>query len=196
MWASFLVFVSRWLGWLRRSSLEKQFDAELQAHLSLLTDENLRRGMPVAEAERAARVRLGSVAQLKEARRDRLGFRLPGDLWQDVRYALRMFGRTPGFTAVAVLTAAIGIGVNTIVFTLLNAVAFKPLPVADGASLVRFQRSFQSGARGDVQYAFSFQEYAHYRQHVHQLTSIVAASWPLPVTTDGQALQGQVVSAN
>jgi predicted permease len=190
------VFLSRCLGWLRNSALDEEFDAELQTHLALMTEENLRQGMRPEDAKRAARVRLGGVTQLRENQRDRRGFVLPGAFMQDLRYAVRVFRRSPGFTAVAVLTIAIGVGVNAVVFTLLNAVALKPLPVADAANLVRLQRSFQSGARGDVQYAFSFDEYMHYRQHSQRFSSIVAAGWPEPVVVNGHTLHGQIVSEN
>jgi hypothetical protein len=196
MWTRMRVFASRVLGWLRGASREQDFDTELETHLALLTDEYVRNGMTTEEAARAARVRLGGVTQLKEHQRDRRGFPVLAALAQDVRYAVRMFRRSPGFTIIAVLTVAIGVGVNTVVFTLLDAVAFKRLPVADAGNLVRLQRSFQSGARGDVQYAFSFQEYSHHRAHSQRLSSIIAAGWPEAVVAGdgGQPLQGQVVS--
>ena len=152
IWTTILVFASRFTGWLRSASREQDFDTEIETHLALLTDENLRRGMTPQEAARAARVSLGGVTQLKEDQRERRGFPWLGALWQDARYALRVFRRNPGFTLVAVLTIAVGIGVNATMFALLNAVAFKKLPVADAGNLIRLERSFQSGARGDVQY--------------------------------------------
>ena len=107
-----------------------------------------------------------------------------------------MFAKSPGFTLLAVLTVAVGITVNTVVFTLVNAAAFKRLPVADADDLFRLERSFQSGARGDVQYAFSFEEYSYYRTHSERLAGILAASWPASVMTElaDAPLQGQLVS--
>lgn len=199
IWTTILVFASRFTGWLRNASREQDFDTEIETHLALLTDENLRRRMTPEEAARAARVSLGGIAQLKEDHRDRRGFPWLGALWQDARYALRLFRRNPGFTLVAVLTIAVGIGVNATMFALLNAVAFKKLPVADAGNLLRLERSFQSGARGDVQYAFSFEEFSYYRSHSQRLESLIAASWPQPVVfagRDGAPLQGQFVSGN
>ena len=74
MWTRILVFASRFTGWLRNASREQDFDTEIETHLALLTDENLRRGMTPEEAARAARVSLGGVTQLKEDHRDRRGF--------------------------------------------------------------------------------------------------------------------------
>ncbi len=146
------VFASRVTGWLRPNSVDVDFDAELRSHLDMLVDDNLRRGMAPEAAARAARVTLGGVTQLKEQYRERSGLPWMESLWQDARYAVRILGRNRGFTLLAVLTIAVGIGVNTTVFTVVNAVAFKPLPVRNGDRLVRIKRWFDSGARGDVQY--------------------------------------------
>src|SRR6266480_4056117 len=144
------LFTSRILGWLRGASQEKEFSTEIRTHLEMLTEDNIRSGMPLEEASRAARVRLGGVTQLMEDQRERRSFPLIAALGQDARYALRAFARSPGFAFLGVLT-------------MVDAIAFKRLPVADAASLVRFARSFDSGARGDVQYAFSFEEFSYYR---------------------------------
>jgi putative ABC transport system permease protein len=197
LWTTIRVFASRVLGWLRGASLEEGFNVEIQAHLALLVDEYVRKGMTAEEAERAAQIKLGGVTQLKENQRERRGFPAVGALWQDGRYAMRVFRRSPGFMLVGALTIAVGIGVNTTAFTLLNAVAFKKLPVADADDLVRLERSFQSGARGDVQYAFSFEEFSYFRSHSQRLESLIAASWPEAVAgAGGEVWQGQVVSGN
>ena len=195
----FATFTSRMLGWLRSASQDKEFSTEIQTHLEMLTEDNIAHGMSPEEATRDARVRLGGITQLMEEQRDRRGFPLLDALWQDARYALRVFGRSPGFTLVGVLTIAIGVGVNTTVFTLLDAIAFKRLPVADAAHLLRFARSFESGARGDVQYAFSFEEFSYYRAHSARLESLIAAGWPETVVSTpdaGDTMQAQVVSGN
>jgi putative ABC transport system permease protein len=193
----FRVFVSRVRGCLRAVSFESEFDEELQTHLAMLVEENIGRGMTPAAAERAARVKLGGVTQIRETQRAGRGLPLLDTLWQDARYALRLFRKSPGFTLVAVSTIGIGIGVNTTVFTVVNAVALKPLPVADPAGVVRIERWFESRARGDVQYAFSFQEYTYLRAHNHLLSTLIAAGWPEAVAAgEGgtEFLQGQVVS--
>ena len=190
------VFASRVTGWLRPNSVDVDFDAELRSHLDMLVDDNLRRGMAPEAAARAARVTLGGVTQLKEQYRERSGLPWMESLWQDTRYAVRILGRNRGFTLLAVLTIAVGIGVNTTVFTVVNAVAFKPLPVRNGDRLVRIKRWFDSGARGDVQYAFSWDEYQHYRRNVRSFSDLVAVAWPSRVLTDGKELLGLAVSDN
>jgi macrolide transport system ATP-binding/permease protein len=190
------VVASRVRGWLSLRRVDAEFDAELRAHLDMLVDENIRRGMTPGAAARAARVTLGGITQLKEQYRDRSGLPWIESLWQDVRYALRVFAHSPGFTVLAVLTIAVGIGVNTTVFTLVDAVAFKKLPVRDRDRLIRLERWFDSGARGDVQYGFSFEEYQYYREHSRLLPGMVAVAWPVRVVTDDDVLQGQVVSGD
>src|SRR3954464_3180767 len=198
MLARLYVTASRIYGWLRRRGLDHEFTEELHAHLSLLTDEYVRRGMPLDEAARAARVRLGAITQLREERRDRSGLPLLDMVGQDVRYAVRTLVRNPAFALVSILTLALGIGINTTVFTLVDAVAFKRLPVADPDNIFRLERWFSSGARSDVQYAFSVEEYTYFRDHTRQLSTLIAVSWPAPAPDDagGEMLHGQVVSDN
>src|SRR5437899_7586596 len=187
---------SRVDGWLRSSRLDADFDEELQTHLAMLAEENVGRGMPPAEAARAARLTLGGTTQIAERQREQRGLPVVDALVQDVRYALRVFRRSPGFTCVAVLTLALGIGVNTTVFTLFDAVALKELPVKDAGRIVRFERWFDRAARGDIQYAFSFAEYLHYRSHSQTLVGVIGASWPIRIAIDGDIVQAQVVSGN
>jgi len=191
------VLPSRIVGWLRNAAEDREFEDEIQDHLARLTEQHTRQGMDPAEAARMARVRLGGISQLKEDQRERRGLPQIDVVWQDTRFAIRMFAKSPGFTLLAVLMVAVGIAVNTVVFTLVNAAAFKRLPIADADRLFRIQRSFQSGARGDVEYAFSFEEYSYYRTHCERLSTIVAASWLESVATNNPGeprLQGQLVS--
>jgi len=188
---------SRLLGAFRRRSLENDFDAEVQTHLEMLIEENVRRGMTQDEARQAALRSLGNITRLKESQRDRRALPQIETLLADVKYGARTLRANPGFTVVAVLTLTLGIGVTTTVFTAYNAIALKPLPVADPASVVRLERWFETGSRGDVQYAFSYPEYQYCRDRNDVFTSLVATSFPLPAVADGfDKLQGQLVSAN
>src|SRR5207249_2248643 len=165
-------------------------------HLAMLAEENVRRGMTADAAVRAARLTLGGAIQISERQREQRGLPFLDGLVQDTRYALRVFRRSPGFISVAILTLALGIGVNTTVFTLFDAVALKQLPVKDAEGIVRFERWFDRGARGDVQYAFSFAEYQYYRSHSQTLLGVIGASWPIRVAIGGEIAQAQAVSGD
>jgi predicted permease len=183
------------------SSRDADFDAELNSHLQMLIDENLRRGLPAGEARRAARESLGHLTRLKEDRRESRSLPHIESFFKDLRYAFRMLAKNPGFTAVAVITLALGIGVNTTLFSAFNAVALKPLPVQNPYSIVRFERWFENGSSGDVQYAFSYPEYLHLRDQSRSFSSVAAVTWALPVLAtlpagDTESLHARLVSQN
>src|SRR5687767_5430433 len=122
----------------QREKLDTEMSEEMRTHLELQVRENLARGMSPDEARYAAQRSFGGVEQIKERLRDQRGSRWLEQFAQDCRYAARQIHRNPGFSAIVALSLGLGIGANTAIFSLLDAILFRPLPVVAPDELVMF----------------------------------------------------------
>ncbi|MGH9867324.1 MAG: ADOP family duplicated permease [Candidatus Polarisedimenticolia bacterium] len=167
---------------LRRHRLEGELDEELRFHLEKQIEVNLGSGMPPDEARRRALIELGGPEQVKERVREaRSGFLLEA-FWKDLRHGARMLGRNPGFTAVAVLTLALGIGANTAIFSLVDGILLRPLPYPQPGRLAVLLQSQPSA--GLQRWGLSQFLFASFRDQARSFQGLAA------YTTDGLNLTG------
>ena len=133
--------VRAWLvriaGAIRPSRQERDFSEELQSHLQLHVDDNVRAGMSPDEARRQAWIALGGIERTKEAYRDRRGWPTMESLIRDARHGVRILAKSPGFSLAAIAILGLGIGANTAIFSLVNAVVIRPLPFLDPSRIMR-----------------------------------------------------------
>jgi putative ABC transport system permease protein len=157
----------------RKKELDKDLSEELAFHIQKETEENIAAGMSAEDAHYAALRKFGGLEQVKEECRDAWGVRLIETLLQDIRFALRLLAKTPGFTAVAVIMLALGIGVTTTIFTAANDFLLRPLPFGNSDRLVmvkRYLKEFaQSGTNDPPTFKF-------WREHNHVFGDIAAWS--------------------
>ncbi len=178
---------------LHHGRAERELAREVSSHLALMEEDFERRGMTAQEARVAAKRAYGGVEQAKELQRDERSIVWLEQAVQDLGYAWRSLSKNPGFTLIAIVTLTLGIGVNATLFSAYNAVALKPLPVADPNKVVRMERWFASGFRGDLQYGFSYPEYTYCRDHSSLFSGLIASSWPQAVIEDGASAGGGLV---
>ena len=184
------IFVSRCSVLFRRRRLDDELDAEVRAHIEFAVEENLRRGMGPNEARTAALRDFGGVTQVKEAYRAERGLPWFETLTQDLRFAVRMLRRSPGFTTAAILTLALGIGGNTAIFSIVNGVLLNPLPFPQPDRLVALHESKPNFEKGSI----SYPNFLDWRTDNRSFSAMaLARPWAFSLTGKGDAEQ---VNAN
>jgi putative ABC transport system permease protein len=173
-----------WTRFFRRRHWDEERARELEAHLEIETDENIARGMSPEEARYAAHRKLGNTTLIREEiyRMNSLGWL--ETFWQDLRYGIRMLAKNPGFTVVAVLTLALGIGANTAIFSIANVFMFRPLPVKDAERLTVV--AVQSKGHTDPS-PVSYLDYQEYREGT---TAVFAGMTGYAMSIIGLSYQG------
>jgi predicted permease len=185
---------------LRRGKIEREMDRELQFHLEMEAAKNVRRGMSEEDARRAALLNFGGVERTKEAYRDIALFRIFEELWQDLRYGARMLLKTPGFTAAAALTLALGIGANTAVFSVVYATLLKPLPYPEAERIYSVEIVIPEEMREwGTSFTNRIQDYLEWRKASTSFSSIAAlrpGGWNLTGNGEPERVGGANVSTN
>ena len=151
---------------------DQELDDELRDHLARKTEEYVAQGMTREEAHRRARLDLGGIEQTKEKCRDARRVNLIQDFVQDLQFGLRALRKSPGFTAVAVLTLALGIGANTAIFSLVDCLVLRPLPLSHPKQMVFLASTGKDGGTGTT---FSYPDYLEIRKETRDVFSDVSA---------------------
>ncbi len=193
-----------------RRNRNRELDEEIQSHLNMAANDRRERGEDAVRASRSAQRELGNIELIKEVTRDMWSWRSLERLAQDVRYGLRVLRKSPGYATVAILSLALGIGANTAIFSLINAVMLRSLPVHDPQQLVTIgdptrvsSLSDGSGARTDL---FSYPFFERFRERNTVFSEIyatgrseyldIAASNGKTITKQGDRPSGRFVTGN
>jgi predicted permease len=184
----------RLLGTVRTQQAEQDFAVELESHLEMHIEDNLRSGMAPGEARRQALIHLGGVEQTRQAYREQRSLPWVETLWHDIRFGLRMLRKSPVFTTVAVLTLALGIGANTAIFSIVNGVLLHPLPFPHSEELIILHESKPNFEFGGI----SFPNFKDWRKDNHSFSSMsVSRGYYFSLTGKGAAelVDGQYMTS-
>jgi putative ABC transport system permease protein len=187
----------RLLSLLRRRRHEREMEAEMRFHLEMQIEQNLASGMAAEEARYTARRQFGNQTWLKEVSREMWSLNSIETLIQDLRYGVRMLLKNPGFTLIALITLALGIGANTAIFSVINAVLMRPLPYQNPAELVliRSLNKTDGAQMHSISYT-DFQDWKAQNSVFADLATFRPHSFSLEVGNDLEQINAAMVSAN
>jgi putative ABC transport system permease protein len=188
-------FFARILNFAATRRGDQRLREEMQEHLVLQTEENIRAGMTPVEARRHARMKFGAVEAIREDYHAEEGLPLLENLLHDTRFALRILRKSPGFTLIALVTLALGIGATTALFSVVDAVMLKPLPFPTADRLVRIESLIEATGNGGVA---SYPDFLDWRARNHVTDGMAAfrtGDFTLIGSREPVHLQGAVVSA-
>lgn len=187
-----------WLGLGRRGVLEADMEEEFRLHIEMRMEDLIRAGLPRAEALRRAKLEFGSVERYKEEGRASRGLRHIDELRGDLRYVARSLRRSPGFTVVAVVTLALGVGANTAVFSLVSASLLRPLPFDDAERLVVLHQTYAAPGAAPYALRWAYPEFEAAAASLATLSHLAAYTpTPLNLSTVGEPerVSGEIISA-
>jgi putative ABC transport system permease protein len=191
------VLAWRFRGWLSARQIDEDFSEELATHLEMLKQENIRRGMTLEQAHRAARIRLGGATQLHETNRELRSLPFLETTLRDLRYSLRMQRKNLGLTFIIGLMLALGIGVNATVFCWLQTIVLNPLPgVSDPTNLVSIVPYYQGHPNSSGLSYPDFRDLAQLKQVFSGVMGSHYTAAILTVNGDNQWTYGRVATAN
>ncbi|HEX8837514.1 MAG TPA: ABC transporter permease [Candidatus Acidoferrum sp.] len=178
-----------------RKRMMEDLDQDIREHIEMETQDNIERGMSPEEARYAAVRKFGNVTRVKEETRAVWSFVWLEQLWQDIRYALRMLCKSPGFAAIAILTLALGIGANTSLFSVVNGVLLNPLPYPYSKQVVSAANWFPGFGEGSISYP-DFLDWARLNHTFSSLAAYRQSSFNLTGQGDAERVSAMEISAS
>ena len=185
----------RLCGMFAGSQADGEFSIELESHLQMHIDDNVRSGMTPEQARRDALIKLGGMEQTRQVYREQQGMPWLETLWQDVRFGLRMLAKSPGFTAVAIATLALGIGANTALFSVVNGVLLHPLPYPHPEELVTVHASKPNFSEGSISY-LNFRDWQRDNKTLAVLAVSRGTGYSLTGMGDAEEIRAELVSSD
>jgi predicted permease len=188
-------WLARLTGIFGRAARDRELAEELESHIQMHVEDNIQAGMSAEEARRQALVKLGGIEQTKEKYRRQSGVPMLGDLWQDLRFGARVLRHQPTFTLIAVLTLALGIGANTALFSVVNAVLLRPLPFPESDRLVALYETFKPSGQSALSVP-NLRDWQQQNTVFDGIAAYVNGAFNLQAGDTPQRLQGLNVEAN